>query len=423
MRPTTRRVLAAAAGLALLAALPACADDEKQAAENVPGVSDSEVVIGTHQPLTGPAAPGYSKISAATKAYFEHVNSKGGVHGRKIVYKVMDDGYNPANTENVVRKLVLDDKVFALLGGLGTPTHTNVLEFIKTQKVPDLFVASGSRNWNQPDKYPTTFGWQPDYTVEGKILASYVKREFPGAKVCHFGQNDDFGRDSLAGVEQVLGPVAAKQTYTTTNQQVGPAIGALRAAGCQVVISASIPGFTALAMGQAAGQGFKAQWVVSNVGADYTTLAAQLGDKKVILEGLVADNYLPNVSDTANPWIQEFTKIHQRYNAGNPVDGNAIYGYSMAYTFVQAMLAAGPDPTREKLVEAVRKGGFRGPGLVPFRYAEGVHAGYGGVRLTKVTNGVQAYFGPAYTTDDGDGAVTEFTEPPTDPPADAVPTS
>ena len=345
------------------------------------------------------------------------------MHGRKIVYKVMDDGYNPANTENVVRKLVLDDKVFALLGGLGTPTHTNVLEFVKTQKVPDLFVASGSRNWNQPDKYPTTFGWQPDYTVEGKILASYVKREFPGAKVCHFGQNDDFGRDSLAGVEQVLGPVAAKQTYTTTNQQVGPAIGALRAAGCQVVISATIPGFTALAMGQAAGQGFKAQWVVSNVGADYTTLSAQLGDKKVILEGMVADNYLPMVGDTANPWIQEFTKIHQKYNAGNPVDGNAIYGYSMAYTFVQAMLAAGPDPTREKLVEAVRKGGFRGPGLVPFRYADGVHAGYGGVRLTKVSNGAQAYFGPAYTTDDGDGAVTEFAEPPTNPPADAVPTS
>ncbi|MEE3921567.1 ABC transporter substrate-binding protein [Micromonospora sp. BRA006-A] len=132
-----------------------------------------------------------------------------------------------------------------------------------------------------------------------------------------------------------------------------------------MVISATIPGFTALAMGQAAGQGFKARWVVSNVGADYTTLSAQLGDKKVILEGMVADNYLPNVADTANPWIQEFTKIHQKYNAGNPVDGNAIYGYSMAYTFVQAMLAAGPDPTREKLVEAVRKGGFRGPGLTP----------------------------------------------------------
>ncbi|MEH0934532.1 ABC transporter substrate-binding protein [Micromonospora psammae] len=423
MHPITRRGLAAAAVLAVLVAASACANDAQQAAENVPGVSDTEVVIGTHQPLTGPAAPGYSKISAATKAYFDHVNSKGGVNGRKIVYKVLDDGYNPANTDNVVRKLVLQDKVFALLGGLGTPTHTNVLEFVKSQKVPDLFVSSGSRNWNQPDKYPTTFGWQPDYTVEGKILATFVKTEFPGKKVCHFGQNDDFGRDSLVGVEKILGPVAAKQTYTTTNQQVGPAIGTLKAAGCEVVISATIPGFTALAMGQAAGQGFRAQWVVSNVGADYTTLARQLGDKKAILEGLIADNYLPMANDASNPWIQEFTKIHQQYNAANPIDGNAVYGYSMAYTFVQALLAAGKDLTREKLVGAVRRGGFKGPGLTPFRYADKVHAGYSGVRMNRVTNGVQSYFGPTWTTDDADGAVKEFTEAPSAPPADAIPTT
>jgi ABC-type branched-subunit amino acid transport system substrate-binding protein len=423
MHPIARRGLAAAASLALLVGASACANDEQKAAENIPGVTDTEIVIGTHQPLTGPAAPGYSKISAATKAYFEYVNSKGGVNGRKITYKVMDDGYNPANTDNVVRKLVLDDKVFAILGGLGTPTHTNVLEFLKSQKVPDLFVASGSRNWNEPDKYPTTFGWQPDYTVEGKTLATFVKKEFPGKKVCHFGQNDDFGRDSLAGVEKILGPVAAKQTYTTTNQQVGPAIGALKAAGCEVVIAATIPGFTALAMGQAFGQGFRPQWLVSNVGADYTTLSKQLGDKKVILEGMIADNYLPMANDLSNPWIQEFKKIHDQYNAGNPLDGNAVYGYSMAYTFVQALLAAGKDLTREKLVAAVEKGGFKGPGLTPFRYTESDHAGYSGVRLNKVQNGVQSYFGPTYTTDDGDGEVKEYTEAPTTPPADAIPTS
>ncbi|PWU62103.1 ABC transporter substrate-binding protein [Micromonospora globispora] len=423
MHPIARRGLAAAAGVALLVGAAACANDEQKAAENVPGVTGTEVVIGTHQPLTGPAAPGYSRISAAVKAYFEHVNSKGGVNGRKIVYKVMDDGYNPANTDNVVRKLVLDDKVFALLGGLGTPTHTNVLEFIKAQKVPDLFVASGSRNWNQPDKYPTTFGWQPDYTVEGKILATFVKKELAGKKVCHFGQNDDFGRDSLAGVEKVLGPVAAKQTYTTTNQQVGPAIGALKAAGCEVIISASIPGFTALAMGQAAAQGFKAQWIVSNVGADYTTLSKQLGDKKAILEGMIADNYLPMAGDASDPWVQAFGKIHQQYNAANPLDGNAVYGYSMAYTFVQVLQAAGKDLTREKLVDAVEKGGFKGPGLTPFRYSGDVHAGYSGVRLNKVQNGAQMYFGPTFVTDDGDGEVTEHSEPPTAPPADAIPTT
>src|SRR4029450_5300056 len=99
----------------------------------------------------------------------------------------MDDTYNPATTHGVVRELVLQDKVFAILNGLGTPTHTGVLDFLNTNRVPDLFVASGSRSWNQPDKYPRTFGYQTDYTVEGKILGTYVKQNHAGSKVCHFG--------------------------------------------------------------------------------------------------------------------------------------------------------------------------------------------------------------------------------------------
>ncbi len=159
----------------------------------------TSILLGTTQPLTGPAAPGYSKISAAMTAYFKYANAQGGVNGRKITLKVLDDGYNPANTATTTRQLVLQDKVFALLGALGTPTHTAVLDFIKTNKVPDLFVSSGSRSWDQPAKYPTTFGWQPDYTVEGKILGDYVKKNFSGKKVCSFGQGDDFGTDGVAG--------------------------------------------------------------------------------------------------------------------------------------------------------------------------------------------------------------------------------
>src|SRR5262249_32946767 len=153
----------ALAGAAILLAATGCSSSKgggssTSGSANVPGVSATEVVLGTHQPLTGPAAAGYSKISAATKAYFAYVNARGGVFGRKITYKIMDDGYNPATTQQVVRQLVLQDKVFAILGGLGTPTHTGVLDFLNTNKVPDLFVASGSLSWNQPTKYPYTFG-------------------------------------------------------------------------------------------------------------------------------------------------------------------------------------------------------------------------------------------------------------------------
>src|SRR5919205_421495 len=138
-------------------------------------------------------------VAVLCAAALDAGNAAGGVYGRKLTYKFLDDGYNPANTQQVVRQLVLQDKVFAILNGLGTPTHTGVLDFLKTNRVPDLFVASGSRSWNQPDKYPGTFGFNPDYTVEGKILANYVSQNEKGKKVCFLGQDDDFGRDSLAG--------------------------------------------------------------------------------------------------------------------------------------------------------------------------------------------------------------------------------
>ncbi|GID25348.1 ABC transporter substrate-binding protein [Paractinoplanes brasiliensis] len=388
---------------------------------DTPGVTDTEVVVGTHMPLTGPAAAGYSKIAPATKAYFDYVNANGGVHGRKITYKIMDDGYNPANTQQVVRQLVLQDKVFAILNGLGTPTHSGVLDFLKTNRVPDLFVASGSRSWNQPDKYPGTFGFNPDYTVEGKILATHVKETYAGKKVCFLGQDDDFGRDSLAGIEKVLGPVAAKQSYVTSNPNVGPQIGALKAAGCQVVMLATVPGFTALSIGTAAKIGFKPQFVVTNVGSDPTTLAKSLGAAAPLLEGVVAANYLPLANDTANPWIQLYTKVNKEYNGGAELDNNVVYGMSVAYLFVQALQAAGKDLTRDGIIEAVEKGGFTGPALVPVRYSADDHSGYAGEQLTTIEGGVAKYFGKPYRTDDGDGAVEVYEAAAVAPPANGIP--
>jgi branched-chain amino acid transport system substrate-binding protein len=388
---------------------------------NTPGVTDSSILVGTHQPLTGPAAAGYSEISPATKAYFDYVNASGGVYGRKITYKIMDDTYNPATTQQVVRQMVLQDKVFAIANGLGTPTHTGVLDFLKTNRVPDLFVASGSRSWDQPDKYPDTFGFNPDYTVEGKILATYVKTSLAGQKACFLGQDDDFGRDSLAGIEQILGPVAAKQSYVVTNPNVGPQMGALKAAGCQVVLLATVPGFTALSIGTAAKIGFKPQFVVSNVGSDPATLTKTLGAAAPLLEGVVAANYLPLANDTANPWIQLFQKVNTQYNSGAPFDNNTVYGMAVGYLFVQTLQAAGKDLTRDKLVAAVQKGGFTGPGLVPLRFSDKDHSGYAGEQLTKLTNGQAAYFGTPFTTDDASGAVTPYQGAAVAPPASGIP--
>jgi branched-chain amino acid transport system substrate-binding protein len=414
---------ATALALLLLAAGCSNGNSSSSGGGDTPGVTDTEITVGTHMPLTGPAAAGYSKIAPATKAYFDYVNANGGIYGRKINYKIMDDGYNPSNTQQVVRQLVLQDKVFAILNGLGTPTHTGVLDFLKTNRVPDLFVASGSRSWNQPDKYPGTFGFNPDYTVEGKILATHVKETYPGKKACFLGQDDDFGKDSLAGVEKILGPVAAKQTYVTSSPNVGPQMGALKAAACDVVILATIPGFTALSIGTAAKIGFKPQFVVSNVGSDPTTLTKTLGQAAGLLEGVVAAGYLPLATDDANPWIQLYKKVNSQFNNNAEFDNNVVYGMSVAYLFVQSLQGAGKDLTRDKLTAAVTKGGFTGPGLVPVRFSDKDHSGYAGEQLTRLTGGKAAYFGTPYQTDDGDGPVTAYQGSAVTPPQNGIPTA
>ncbi|GIG70046.1 ABC transporter substrate-binding protein [Phytomonospora endophytica] len=391
--------LAAVAALAATA-LAACSTPD---AEGVPGVAEKTVTVGTHQPLTGPAAAGYASISAATAAYFKYLNDNGGIHGRTIEYIVKDDGYNPANTQTVVRQLVAEDKVFALLNGLGTPTHSTVLDYLQQQDVPDLFVASGSSTWNQPGKYPNTFGFNADYVTEGAALAKYAVEQKPDARVCVLGQDDDFGEGILQGVQSVVGPggVTDAQTYSTSNEDVTAQIGAMKAAGCEVNVLGTINGFTALAIGTAAQLEWFPKWHVSSSGGDYPTLTGYLGAEvaPALLQGMVSANYLP--FSPGGEWAELFTKINDQYNGGAPFTGNTVYGMSVGYLFAEALAAAGQDPTRDSLVAAVTSGKLVGNGIVPLSFGADDHAAFRGVGITLVDKGIQDYEGTTYNVADG----------------------
>src|SRR6185437_15092776 len=121
---------------------------------------------------------------------FQYINAQGGINGRKIIYKYVDDGYDPTRTVTQTQKLLLQDKVFAIFNGLGTPTHLKVVDTLNAQKVPDVFVASGCLCWDNVSQHPETFGWQPDYTVEGKTLGNYLKSKYAGKKIGYFYQDD-----------------------------------------------------------------------------------------------------------------------------------------------------------------------------------------------------------------------------------------
>ncbi|MGN6174171.1 MAG: ABC transporter substrate-binding protein, partial [Streptosporangiaceae bacterium] len=194
------------------------------ATASAPGITATQILIGSHQPLTGPAAPGYSEIAPASNAYFQYVNAHGGVNGRKIKYTYLDDGYDPAKTVSDVHQLVLQNNVYAIFDGLGTPTHLAAVSFLNSQKIPDVFVASGCACWNQPSTAPQTFGYQLDYIREGKILGQYVAKHFAGKKVAYFYQNDEFGLDGVKGLDYEIpkSTVVSRQTYVPTNVNIAP---------------------------------------------------------------------------------------------------------------------------------------------------------------------------------------------------------
>jgi ABC-type branched-subunit amino acid transport system substrate-binding protein len=401
---------------------------------SAPGITATTITIGSHQPLTGPAAPGYSEIAPAAAAYFAYVNANGGVNGRKIVYKYLDDAYNPTTTASVVRQLVLQDNVYAIFNGLGTPTHLAVESFLNAQKVPDVFVASGCDCWNQPTTDPETFGWQLDYIREGKILGQYIKQHFAGKKVGYFYQDDEFGMDGVKGLDYEIpqSMVVARQTYVPTNVNIGPAVAALHAAGAQVVVAFSIPAFTALLKLNGLKLGYSPTLVVSNVGSDAITLSgllesfAKQGGATVngnqLTAGIITDGYLPTLGETSNSWITLFKKVHDTYDAKAPFDGNVLYGEAVAYTFVQAMLKAGKNPTRADLVNAINAGLPQGPAVAPYAYSSTDHDGITGAYMGVITNGVLVQQGPVYTTDTtATGAITTVTAAQQAAPASGIP--
>ncbi|MGZ6772786.1 MAG: ABC transporter substrate-binding protein [Mycobacteriaceae bacterium] len=396
------------------------------------GITANSVLIGGHYPLTGVAAPGYSGIPVGAKAYYDYVNKAGGVNGRKINFTFMDDGYNPAKTSEVVNQLVLKDQVFAIVGGLGTPTHSAVVDFLNSDHVPDLFVSSGSVMWDQAKKDPMTFGWQTDYESEGKILGKYIKDNMPNAKVGLFLQDDDLGADGAKGIKQfVANQVVSEVKYVPGNTDVGPQLANLQKSGADVVIGFNVPSYTALSQLTALKLNYKPTWLYSNVGSDPTLVGSLLNkfsEGKVKdaspLAGVITTQYIPGLDRAEDPWVQLWQKVWKETGDGSPLTNYKIYGMAEAYTFVQALQAAGASPTRDGIVKAIEKQGarFQGPNMVPYRYSADRHAGIGGMQVVKLDAQAKGEpVTPVLQTDVGNAPITEYKGAPSTPPASGIP--
>jgi ABC-type branched-subunit amino acid transport system substrate-binding protein len=385
---------------------------------SAPGITPTSITIGSHQPLTGIASSSYGTVAPSSKALFDDVNAHGGVNGRKIVYNYQDDAYNPTNTSTVVRSLVLQDNVFGIFNGLGTPTHLAVQQFLNSNHIPDLFVASGCDCWNNQKQFPYTSGWQTDYTTEGKITGKYISDHYAGQKVGYLYQDDDFGQGGIQGLNQQIPKnlVVSQQKYTVTNFNVSPQISALQASGAQVVVLYTVTAFTSFALQAMAQIGYHPTVVTSSVSADPPTLASILGSASNLENGIVTSSYLPASTDTSNAWIQTFKRIHDQYISNLPFNGNTVYGMAVAYGFVHLLQQAGNNPTRQSIINTLKTANLAGPGLVPLGFSSTSNAGYTGVQMGTISGGMLTLSGPRFTSTDN-GPINTFNGTQPAPPS------
>jgi branched-chain amino acid transport system substrate-binding protein len=339
-------------------------------ASATPGVTARTVTIGGTFPFSGPASS-YAPIPVGMKAYFSYVNAtrtngKRGVFGRQIVFKTYDDGYNPANTVQRTKQLVEQDHVFALVGGLGTEPQDAVKEYVNQQKVPQIYVSTGATQWGaEHDKYPWTIGWQPDYQAESAIYGRYIVKNLPNAKIGIIYQNDKYGKDYIAGLEVGLGKahkgqIVITQGFEVTDTSVATQVIAMRRAGVDTVFIFGTPTPTIRTYATMAAIGWKPDNIFLNsVSATDTFMGiavARAGAAEV--NGSISVYY---TKDPANPtWNNDagmklYKSIMAKYApAGVKVtDALYIYGMAKAYTFIQALKAAGQNPTRASLMKAV----------------------------------------------------------------------
>src|ERR1700735_3885014 len=183
--------MAAATTLTLLATQSALAQKKYDT-----GATDTEIKIGNVEAYSGPASA-YGVIGKTEDGYFKMITEQAGANGRKLNFISYDDGYSPPKTVEQVRKLIESDEVFLVFNALGTPTQTAVQKYQNSKKVPQLFLATGDRKWNDPKEFPWTMGFQPSYRVEARIFAKYILKTKPDAKVAVFYQNDDSGKNTL----------------------------------------------------------------------------------------------------------------------------------------------------------------------------------------------------------------------------------
>ena len=351
---------------ATVASAPAWAQKKYDA-----GATDKEIKIGGISPYSGPASS-YGTIGKAIGAYFAKVNAEGGINGRKLTWVSYDDGYNPAKTVEMARKLVEQDEVLFIFNVLGTPPNSSIHKYMNQKKVPQLFNATGATKWGDPKNFPYTMGWQPSYQSEARIFAQHILDTKPNAKIGILYQNDDYGKDYLKGFEDGLGDKAktmiiTKLSYEATDPTIDSQMVSLKASGADTFFNITIPKFAAQAIKKAAEIGWKPTHYLNGVSSSVASVIIPAGAANAV--DVMTAFYLKDPTDTQwqsskeyKDWLEWMQKY---YPQGDLKDSNNVYGYTAAMGLVEVLKRAGDNLTRDNIMKVAANLDITLPMLLP----------------------------------------------------------
>jgi ABC-type branched-subunit amino acid transport system substrate-binding protein len=335
------------------------------------GASDTEFKIGHTCPYSGPASA-YGVNGKAISAYWDMVNDKGGINGRKIHFITLDDGYSPPKTVECIRQLVEQDKVLCTFNTLGTPTNTAIHKYMNKKKVPQLYVATGASKWGDPKHFPWTMGFQPDYHTEAEIYAKHILATVKDARIGVLMQNDDYGKDYWEGFKAGLGKdverVVKHVSYEINEPTVDSQVIQIKGADANVFFNIATPKFAAQAMRKIADLGWKPVQYVNNVSASVGSVMKPAGFGNV--QGIITAMYFMDPTDTRwadNPDLKAYKAWMAKYHpTAHLADLGNVSGYAVSFLMAETLRRCGDELTRANVMkQATSFDKFRVPMLLP----------------------------------------------------------
>src|SRR6201996_5942974 len=326
-------------------------------AQQAPDVSATggEILIGNVMPYTG-ALAAFASLGKTEAAYFDMINERGGINGRKVKFLSYDDNSDSGTASDQLHKLADDDKVLFMFGSFGMQGNLAIRTYLNDKKIPQLFIASGNEEWGNPKSFPWTMGWQPAFRAEGRVYANYVQAFYPERKIAVLWQNDEFGRDLFRGLQEGLGDwsrmIVADTTFDLSDKSIDTQIDLLQSSGAEILIFDGAPATAALALRRMADIDWHPVFMLDNASASIANALRPAGMQNSI--GVISTAFLKDPNDPAwkdDPAMKEWSAFMDKYYPdGDKADSNTVFGYAAAETMIEVLKQCGDDLSRENIM-------------------------------------------------------------------------